>query len=379
MPSLSARTDNELFRKFGIERNIRPGGRLEMWARCLIRLLRELRAEATWIAGIPWRKRFRAWRRGFRSIYAEAYGLDGTNDSLYVADFPYAYHSYRMNGAWNPIIGNKLVVSEVLAAHRIPHPRVVGILAKGRLMNHEAGTSDSGMDALERWTENSRAAVFRPHWSGGGQGVFFVRRSGTEWTVNGHPAGRADVKALLDALDRYVVTEFVEQAEYARHIFPLTTNTIRVLTIIDDDGAFVASVAHRFGTSRSLPIDNFRQGRGLCAAVDVETGTLGAALSLTPRFERVWHTSHPETGNPIEGVTIPGLARSLEGSLAAARCFPEAACVGWDVAITTDGFSILEANAPPGIVVSQIHLPLLACPRAARFFARHGCATPSRF
>lgn len=374
MPSLSARVDDGLFRRFGIARNVRPAGRLDIQARCLIRLLREIRAEATWISGIPWRRRWRAWRGGFRSIYAAAYGLDETRGSLFVPDFPYAYRSYRMNGEWNPIVGNKLVVSQVLTAHRIPHPSVLGIISRGRLVNHEAVSSDSGMGSLEHWTAKERVAVFRPHWSGGGQGVFFVRRVNTEWDVNGHPATRIELKTLLEGLDRYVVTAFVDQAEYSRHVFPLTTNTIRVLTLIDEDGPFVASVAHRFGTSRSLPIDNFRQGRGLCADVNVETGTLGRALSLSPRFERVWHSSHPETGSPIEGVRIPRLAEALEGSLAAARCFPEAVCVGWDVVITDDGFSILEANAPPGIVVSQLHAPLMTRPRVARFFARHGCA-----
>jgi hypothetical protein len=370
---------DDLFRRYGIERNVRSTGRLDLQLRCLIRLFREIRAEAFSRTGIPWRRRLRAWSLGFRSIYAATYGLEEADPGLFVPDFAYAYHSYRMNGFWNPIVGNKLVVSQVLAANGLPHPRVLGIVTRGHLL--EPGVSSRETDAvlLERWTEAARVAVFRPHWSGGGEGVFFVGRQGREWLVNGHAATDLEMRSLISGLDRYIVTAFVEQAEYARRIYDRTTNTIRVMTLIDDDGPFVASVAHRFGTSRSFPIDNFHQGRGgICATVHAETGTLGPALSVDKRLARTWHSAHPETGGRIDGIVVPGLARALAGVLAAASCFPEATCVGWDLLITDDGFSILEANAPPGIVVSQVNSPLLATPRVARFFGRHGFRVPSQ-
>jgi hypothetical protein len=316
---------------------------------------------------------------GFRSIYAATYGLEESDPALFVPDFAYAYRSYRMNGFWNPIVGNKLVVSQVLAANGLPHPRVLGIVTRGRLVEPGVPSREADATLVERWTDGGRVAVFRPHWSGGGEGVFFVGRQEREWFVNGRTATDREMRSLLGSLDRYIVTAFVAQAEYARHIYGRTTNTIRVLTLIDDDGPFVASVAHRFGTSRSFPIDNFHQGRGgICAAVNAETGILGPALSLDERLARTWHSDHPETGSRIEGVTVPGLARALAGVTAAASCFSEATCVGWDLLITDDGFSILEANAPPGIVVSQVSSPLLAPPRAARFFGRHGFRVPGK-
>lgn len=376
MPRPSTRRADDSFQRFGIGHNVRPQGKFELWARCAIRLAREFRTEATLRTGIPWRSRLQAWRQGFRSIYAAAYGLDDADASLYVPDFSYAYRCYRMNGFWNPIIGNKLVVAQALSAHGIPHPRVLGIVARGRLLEPSHWASDAGLALLERWTRDDGRVVFRPYWSGGGEGVFFVDRHDGEWGINGHLATPHDLHVLLDGLDRYIVTAFVEQADYAREIFPRTTNTLRVLTLIDEDGPFVASVAHRFGTSRSFPLDNFRQGRGICAAVSHASGMLGKAVSLGDRFQRIWHTAHPESLSQIEGVLIPGLSTAIDGALAAASCFPEATCVGWDIVMTNDGFAVIEANAPPGIVVSQLHTPLLADSRVARFFSRHGFSSP---
>jgi hypothetical protein len=377
MPRLLPRLADDSFRRFGIGGNVRSQGRLDLWARCAIRLVREIRAEALSRTGIPWHRRIRAWRKGFRSIYAAAYGLDHADASLYVPDFAYAYRCYRMNGFWNPIIGNKFVVSQVLAAHGIPHPRVLGIVTAGRVLETSQSPREPEAAAIERWTDDGNAVVFRPYWSGGGEGVFFVQRHNADWHINGRIATPADLRTLLDGLDRYVATSFVNQADYARRIFPHTTNTLRVLTLIDDEGPFIASVAHRFGTARSFPLDNFRQGRGICAAVSPVTGILGQAVSLDSHFARIRHAVHPETGSPIEGVPIPGLPAAIEGALAAASCFPEATCVGWDIVITNDGFSVLEANAPPGIVVSQLHEPLLANRRVARFFKRHGFSVPA--
>lgn len=370
------RDTRELFRRFGIERNVRSAGWLDLQLRCLVRLLRELRTEARSRTGIPWHRRLRAWRKGFRSRHAALYGVDDGPDPGYVPDFSYAWRSYAINGFWNPIVGNKLVVSQVLAAHGIPHPRVFGVVCHGRPLAMGGGV---GSATLRDWTADARPIFFRPHWSGGGEGVFFLRREGDAWFVNGRDASAAEVARLIGGLDRYVATAFVDQAAYARTIHPPSTNTLRVLTLSDDDGPFVASIVHRFGTSRSFPVDNFHQGRGgVCAAVDVPTQSLGKAVSLDRDNRRAWHAVHPETGSPIEGVVIPGLASALDGVLDAAGCFPEASCVGWDLLMTDDSFSILEANSPPGVVVSQAHAPLLANPRVAAFFSRHGFTVPPR-
>ncbi len=370
-----------LFEKYGIEKNVRSTGRLELALRCGIRLLREIRGEALSLAGMPWTRRLRALRMGFRSRNACLYELEGGRHTLYIPDFAYALRSYGMNGFLNPIVGNKLVLSQVLEANGIPHPAVLGIISRGRAYSMPGGNPSAPLASLVAWTRTGTPLVLRPYWSGAGEGVFFLSRENGCWFINRHPAPEGDVKELVGGLDRYIVTAFVEQASYSRAIQPSTTNTLRVLVLADEAGPFISSVVHRFGTARSFPIDNFHQGvGGLCAAVDTAAGKLGKAVTLDKNLRRAWHSAHPETGAQMEGVCVPGLANALEGVLAAMRCFPEAVCVGWDLVITDAGFSILEANAPPGLIVFQAHTPLLADSRTARVFANHGIAvrTPSR-
>jgi hypothetical protein len=362
-----------IFEKYGIEKNARSAGRLDLALRCWIRLLREIKAEAFSHLGIKWTQRLRALRMGFGSGNACLYEFGGARRSLYVPDFSYALHCYRMNGFLNPIVGNKLVLSHVLAANGIPHPPVLGTISRGRAFPIPEGTPSTPLAALCEWASGGTTTVLRPHWSGGGEGVFFLGRAGGSWLINGREAPESDVAQLAGGLDRYIATAFVEQGEYSRAIQPATTNTLRVLALSDESGPFVSSVVHRFGTARSFPIDNFHQGvGGICAAVDAVSGQLGQAVSLDENLKRATHTHHPETGARIEGVSIPGLAQALVGVLAAMRCFPEAVCIGWDLVMTGSGFSILEANSPPGLAVFQAHAPLLADARTARVFASHG-------
>jgi hypothetical protein len=362
------------FRRFGILPNQRSQGDLEIMLRCTARFVRLLRGEIGSPYPVPWRARLAALRRGFTATAATLYRLDETDLRDYVPDLAFAYHGYKINGFLNPIVGNKRVLAQVLAAYDVPHARLLAMVVAGRLVDAEGRLDATSAGALERLAAESATLVLRPDWSGGGEGVFFVRRTADGWSVNGVAASLDDVCSLIASLDRYVVNAFVEQAGYARDIFPATANTVRVLTLWDPDtGPFVAGVVHRFGTSRSMPIDNWHQGRGgLCAAVDAETALLGRAATLDTRFRLDWQTSHPETGGPITGVTIPHLAETLGGIVRAARCFPGALCVGWDVLVTDDGFRILEANSPPGLFVWQVHAPLLADARVARFFARFG-------
>jgi hypothetical protein len=362
-----------LFGRYGIQGNVRSQGRVDLTLRCLVRLLRRLRTEATSRTGLPWRHRFRAWRLGFTSESAALYQVDSRNSSSYVPCYAYAWRCYAMNGFLNPIVGNKLVVSQVLAANGISHPHVFGLICNGETRPVGTAPHGTGDRLLELWTESARPVVFRPHWSGGGEGVFFLRREGRDWFINGRPAPETDVRRLIAGLDRYIATAFVDQAAYSRTIYPETSNTLRVLTLSDADGPFVASAVHRFGTTRSFPIDNFHHGTGgICAAVDLSTQRLGKAVTLNSQNQREWYDTHPQSGAQIEGVTIPGLSLGLDAILAAMRCFPDATCVGWDLLMTDGGYSILEANAPPGIEVCQVHTPLLADPRTARFFRSQG-------
>lgn len=364
-------------RQFGVLPNTRQSGDLELHLRCLVYLGRALHRELKSRTGLPWKQRYRAWRAGFSSTSWQIYKLDQNDPDEYLADLRIAARFYKINGFFNPIIGNKLVLSHLLAQHGIAHPRVVALIIKGALVEEGRVASSDFRQMLSRTLERYPRLVFRPTWSGSGFGVFFLRADAGELMLNGRRITLDDACALLSRLDRYLITEQLTQAVYAREIFPDSANTIRILTLWDgeENGAFVPAAAHRFGTSRSAPIDNWHQGRGgVCADIDLETAAMGNAVWKSGDGQLVREPHHPETGQAIRDVVVPGFQQCLDAVLKAANSLPFCPVVGWDVLVTEQGPSVIEANPIPSVMVNQIHRPLLRDPRCRRFFQRHGLA-----
>lgn len=374
----------KLFAAYKIENNVRSSGGFELHARSWARYLRNWKQES--LKRSSFTEKWKAWRRGFEVGSYRTYRLDENDYRIYVPDFQMSFYATKINGYFNPIMGNKLVLSNMLMSFGIECATLIGQIVRGqahcfpdRNSNpaHSKNTSStpraSLLQTLESWTEDHRKLVFRPHWSGGGEGVFFVDRNNDGWQLNGFQAPEVDVLAIVQSLDRYLVTEWVNQAEYARKIFPKTSNTVRILTIRDSQGPYVAAAVHRFGSSRSYPVDNFHQGRGgLSVNIDLSNGEMGKGLTVNSQGQLQLFTHHPETESPIEGVHIPHYDSMTNALLRACDFLPEAKIVGWDVLMTENGYCVLEANAPPGLVVWQVHQPLLANPRNAMFFHSHG-------
>jgi len=369
------------FGQFGIRLNQRSSGGLEIHLRCLVRLFRAVLAEARSKQGLPWKARVRAWKAGFSSKSWMMYNLAENDPDLYIADLRGALNSYRINGFFNPVVGNKLVLSRLLDACGIPHPRVISVLIGGRLFEEDASFEADLPKALCRTLEKCPRQVFRPTWSGSGEGVFFLRQDDEGLRLNGSRITLEKACTLISKLDRYLATEFVEQASYTRNIYPGSTNTLRILSLWDERKGepFIAALAHRFGSKRTGLTDHYHGGYGgLSASIDLQTSTLGKAATQSSNNQLVWVSTHPDSGQPIEGVVIPGLTKCIEGLLQAAGHFPFCPLIGWDVVITESGYRVLEANTQPALTALQVHEPLLKDPRNRQFFQRWGMAPKKR-
>ena len=59
---------------------------------------------------------------------------------------------------------------------------------------------------------------------------------------------------------------------------------------------------------------------------------------------------HHNTNIKFEDIKIPYMKEALELVKKAAKRFPEVSCIGWDVAITKDGPTIVEGNITSGAI-----------------------------
>ncbi len=322
---------------------------------------------------VPWRKRFALWRRGFLSESAILYGFPHNDSRLYLSDYARGVKTRRINGAYGVLLDDKLLFARLLRDHARYLPTVFGVLRNGRIvpaLGVGAPVSDATLhDLLAR----KRAVVLKPVNGGGGAGVVVLQIDGDGvLRMNGAAIGPAALHDVAAACDGHLACALLRQHPALARIYPHTTNSVRILTMHDDDGVFIAATVLRIGCGRSRPTDNWGRG-GMAASIDPHTGRLGRAASYCADEAALhWHSHHPESGAPIEGAVLPHWRLMRDVILGIAQSLPFLPYIGWDVAMTEDGFRILEGNKYSDVHILQVHKPLLADGRVRAFYRSHG-------
>lgn len=307
---------------------------------------------------------------GFHSDKQHLYDLgpDGRPLPTYIGDFE-RLMLRRLNEPYAAFLDHKALFAQVFGTQfRVPTDH--GLIRRGTFTPFGDDLEVSPTAAALRDPSLPDQLVLKRVGGGGGKDILLVTRRGDdELEVNGAPSSVDAVVEQL-AMRTYVVTDLLTQGTYANGLFPHSINTVRVVTMRDDQGPFIAFAVQRIGNERSRPTDNLNQG-GLAALVDLEAGTLGPARQLEADRRPEAHHHHPDTGAPIAGLVVPHWKAITELLLEAMEAFPGLRYVGWDVVVgdEEDELLVLEGNSYPGVQVAQLHHPLREDERIARFFA----------
>jgi len=217
--------------------------------------------------------------------------------------------------------------------------------------------------------EHEEKVVLKPRQGRGGEGVMVLSINKGKFCTSGGEV--TDLNSLIGTLKNYVLVPYVHQHEYSSNIFPGSLNTIRLMTCILEDKAVLLRAGHRFGNASTGDVDNFSQG-GVSTIIDLETGTLQDPVMWDHRNRRRRSAEvHPFTGQPILGVQIPGWTEMKNSVLALHQSMKFIKYVGWDIAITPDGYKIIEANYASDVDGLQMHRPLLTDELNRQFFSQY--------
>jgi hypothetical protein len=352
------------------------------------------------VAGVPLplSRRLSLWRHGFTSRSGVLFGVGPGSYDDYLSDYRLELLD-DLGGDWADVPANKLAGHLWFGASPEYLPALYGVVDDGRLYRDYptvVSPPTPGLDAGTRRPDSTDGAgrgspgeagewvasvldetgtlVCKPAYGFGGEGVHVCRATEDGVVVDGDRRSRGAFVEWVDGLTATLVTEYVEQADYAARLFPDAVNTLRVLTLWDPetDEPFVADAVQRIGTQGSAPVDNWSRG-GLSAAVRAD-GTLSAGARWeADETHLAWYDSHPDTGTQIAGTTVPDWPEIRAGVLELARTVPYLPRVGWDVVVTGDGeFVLLELNGHAGIETLQVHRPHLDDPRVRRVYEAHG-------
>lgn len=286
--------------------------------------------------------------KGFTADQYVLFGLDKNNDDQYISEFE-REQTKKINQKYTLLMDNKLVFEEVFS-HYVNVPKNLCWIDNQIIYDLDSSEQHEHFFPL---LKSQNKLVLKPvQGTGGGRGVHIIALVDNTIYWDKTVITEEELEIKVKELKDYVISSFVYQHDYAKQLYEATTNTIRIVTINNEEAqTFDIPVAvHRIGVSSSIPVDNASKG-ALVAPIDLETGVLTEAKHYHS-VESFTH--HPDNGNPIKGVQVPNWEELKNEILKVAAQFPYLKFIAWDIVITDEGYSVIEINKSSGLRLFQL-------------------------
>ena len=243
-------------------------------------------------------------------------------------------------------LNNKALFAEHCREHQIRTAPVLAVLSGG------------GVEYCALPAEFETDLFVKPVVGRGGKGAqrWDLVERGTYESTSGERLSRDQLCGRLCEQSR--TASLIVQQRLKNHpdLAPLNNgalSTVRVLTCLNEQGEpEVVGAAMRMAIGANHVVDNLHAG-GIATAVDLETGTLGAASNLGADARLGWMDRHPVSGAQITGARLPMWNEVREFAVRAHRAFGDRVLVGWDIAITAEGPVLVEGNGSPDLDIMQ--------------------------
>ena len=187
---------------------------------------------------------------------------------------------------------------------------------------------------FQSFIDKHTSFIIKPTFGNLGNGVQMIDVSGKDNIAS-------LIQRLLDDYpDGFTAEELIVQCKELAAFHPSSVNTVRITTVRQNNGEIY--IIHRpfirFGKDGRC-VDNGGNG-GILAGVDYETGIIKGAID--ERMNR--YIVHPDSGKTIIGYQIPRWDEAKALVIQLAKVLPDLNYCGWDLALTDNGWVMVEAN-----------------------------------
>ncbi len=328
---------------------------------------------------MPILARLKMWTGGFFSAawFRYEFYLKKNRPADYITDYQENLIASKINKKIVSIYVDDKVVFPLFFKNFCPVVENIAFINNKKIVPQSSAIVFNSFDDVWQYIKTTADLVIKPIGGsrGGKVNVFKNADDPQMILINGALKDKEAFKEYASDLDFNIICPMVYQADYSKRFYPATTNTIRLLTMIDPDTneAFIAHAVQRIGTKQSFPVDNFAVG-GITVEIDIDRGVLGSGSYIIPtESKKVWYTHHPETNEPIEGTIIPNWEKIKKTMLDLANAVSFLKVIGWDLIVVDNekGFVLLEGNNGPCFKVHQLHGGFKKNPRIEKFMKFH--------
>jgi hypothetical protein len=278
-------------------------------------------------------------------LYLESFDGD-------IFDFipPEIVHRYR--DKMNPEHARRFVIdkkafSEVMAESNLPVVTNLFTVKRGGLIRDRNGDEIEFHEFETQLLESTTTKCFiKPFNGGGGNGIYRMLIRDGILDIDGMKI--ASKEALYERLfSRSPHQEFIVQPEIIQHevlnqLNPSSVNTIRIDTWIQGND-IVSNAALLRMSNGCTYTDNWAKG-GIIVNIDLGTGVLGKVGRTKSKYGGLCFRQHPFSQSHFGGTRLPFWPEVKELVRYAAQVLRPLGFLGWDVAISTEGPILIEAN-----------------------------------
>lgn len=194
---------------------------------------------------------------------------------------------------------------------------------------------DTETQTIKEFISNQGVVFAKPNMGDQGKGVMKINADDS----------RAIEELLFECKQgTYVVEGAIEQDPDIEAINPSSVNTVRAYTLLKKNGETqILGIMLRVGRMGSH-VDNWGSG-GVGYDFDIETGVCvgyGRDKKNNP------YIFHPDSNVQMVGLRLPDFENLKKIIIELTHKVSEARFVGWDIAITPNGYELVEMNCPGG-------------------------------
>lgn len=200
--------------------------------------------------------------------------------------------------------------------------------------------SQSTFEDFERFCKGKKKIFSKPADSFSGKGIY----------RNYEIDENTDLHELYDFFKEHhlFVEDSIVQHEKMNELNPTSINTVRVTTVLHKDKAHVMYALLRVGR-KGMMVDNV--GSGGMYTVLSDDGEIINPLWSDKTITT--YDKHPDSGYDFIGFKVPYFKEALLLCEKAAQVEKNVRYVGWDIAISEKGPTIVEGNPLPGYDMPQ--------------------------
>lgn len=307
---------------------------------------------------------------GFIPGHAEIFGSDFNEETIpyFYSDFDY-FMAHPLNNHFVIWINDKLTLKYMLNSEEMKQyvPKyylyVENDGAYTYLMDSPLDLPQDQNYIFELLKREKKLALKPNHGAGGVGFICLEYRDGTV-IQNGVAISKEELSQLIQRLNGYVITEYVQQSSELDKVFNGSASAFRIILYKkvkfqkEDKPEYDCLLAYaRFGSRKSGSTCNVSHG-GLSVRINWNTGKYEGKFRGRKQYwgdalGQCEYDCHPDTGAILDGRKIPHWEVIKDGLLKICDYLSSLDYFGMDVIVTEEGFKLCEINSAPSVGMGQ--------------------------